>query len=419
QNLRLLRDLLVGYEPRDFAVRFWDGSQWDAPSGTAPRFTIVAEHPGSIRALLWPPHLITAWEAYIYGDIDIQGDLLAFMRLASFLGRARRSHEALQRIAARVEQLSNGLAPRGLHRARLSGEPHSIERDRAAIAHHYDDVPTPFYALWLGRQMVYTCGYFLQKTDDLDVAQHQKMDHVCRKLRLTPGDRLLDVGCGWGGLIMHASREYEVDAVGVTNSPTQFEWTAERIQEGTFDGRCRVLYTDYRDVDEPGGYDAISILEVLEHLGEAMVPAFFDKAWTLLRPGGRLLVQTITTSLTVPPPPSWSMVAAYVFPDAEPLSLVTSIRAAEEVGFEVRDIESLREHYALTLDHWLRRLDARRDEARALTDDIVYRIWRVYLAGSRHGFDTGAYNLYQYLLVKPDEGQSGTPLTRRDWYNAG
>ncbi|MGA7294654.1 MAG: cyclopropane-fatty-acyl-phospholipid synthase family protein [Terriglobales bacterium] len=299
--------------------------------------------------------------------------------------------------------------------ANFRGSVHSRDRDRQAVSYHYD-LPADFYALWLDQRMVYSCAYFATLEEDLNSAQERKLDYICRKLRLRQGDRLLDIGCGWGGLIMHAVAHYGVEAVGITLSVPQAELAQQRVRESGLSNRCCVEVSDYRDIQLGQPYDKIVSVGMCEHVGEAFLPEYFSRMYELLRPGGVFLNHGIAYSSTYRRQgPSFS--DRYVFPDADIIPINATIRAAEVSGFEVRDLESLREHYALTLNHWVRCLEAQAEEARRITDDRTYRIWRLYMAGSAHGFHTGRLNVYQTLLAKPT-GDSGLPLTREDWYRA-
>jgi cyclopropane-fatty-acyl-phospholipid synthase len=305
--------------------------------------------------------------------------------------------------------------PRDRRGARLSGRVHSIERDAQANAYHYD-LPDAFYSLWLDRNMAYTCAYFRSEDDDLDTAQEQKFDNICRKLRLRPGERLLDIGCGWGGLVRHAAAYYGVEALGITLGRYQAQHAHEQIRAAGLQDRCRVEVRDYRQLQDGRPFDKLVSVGLLEHLGPTLIPGYFAVAWRRLRPGGAYLNHHITFSATVPVPPWRAFVLKYVFPDGDLQPISDTLRAAERVGFEVRDVECRREHYAMTLDHWLSRMEARRAEAVAATDEVTFRIYRLYLAGAAAGFRLGSYGLYQSLLVKPDNGRSGLPLTREDWY---
>jgi cyclopropane-fatty-acyl-phospholipid synthase len=319
------------------------------------------------------------------------------------------------RYGKRLLSLPNTGQPRpGDTAAKLRGSIHSKERDRQAITYHYDR-SNDFYALWLDRRMVYSCAYFATPDDDIDTAQERKLDYICRKLRLQPGERLLDIGCGWGGLVMYAAQHYGVEAYGITLSQQQAELAQKRIAEAGLSERCRVEVRDYRDVNEEHSFDKIVSVGMFEHVGQALLPTYFQQAWHLLRPGGVFLNHGIASVITEPQRES-VFNQRYVFPDGELVPISTTLRAAETSGFEVRDVESLREHYALTLRHWVRRLESHADEARQLTGDVTYRIWRIYMSASIHAFVTGRNNIYQTLLVKPDRGNSHLPLTRADWY---
>ena len=302
----------------------------------------------------------------------------------------------------------------GLSALELQGSIHSKQRDRKAVSYHYD-VSNDFYALWLDSRLVYSCGYFKSPEDDLEVAQEQKLEYICRKLRLRRGDRMLDLGCGWGGLMEYAATHYGAQVYGVTLSAPQAELARERFRQAGVSDQCRVEVTDYRDLDTSQQYDKIVSVGMFEHVGEALLPEYFAQAWALLRPRGVFLNHGIAASATIKRKGP-SFIDKYVFPDGELVPVHTSLRAAEACGFEVRDVESLREHYALTLRHWVRRLEARSDEARKITDDITYRVWRLYMSGAAHGFQTGRLNIYQILLSRPDHGESRLPITRGDWY---
>ena len=413
QCAEFLDAFLRDYPHRDFQVRFWDGTEWGAETRT--RFTLLLKHPGALRAMFSSPSELTLGEAYIHDDFDIQGDIEAVFDLANYLLVQKCSLWQSFDLNERLAKLPKSDRPRArLHLVELEGKVHSRERDQQAIRYHYD-LPAEFYALWLDRQMVYSCAYFGTPNDDLDSAQMCKLDYICRKLRLRRGERLLDIGCGWGALIMHAAAHYGSECVGITLSVPQAEVARERLRAAGLNDRCRIEVSDYRDIDHDQQYDRIVSIGMFEHVGEALLPEYFQRAWSLLRPGGVFLNQGIAHSAIyrrLGP----SFVDRYVFPDGELVPISTSLRAAEQSGFEVRDVESLREHYTLTLHHWVRRLENHADEARRITSDTAYRIWRLHMAGSAHGFRSGRLNVYQALLAKPSSGQSGLPLTRDDWY---
>ena len=413
---KLLAEILDEEATRAIGVRLWDGTYWpdDRPRPT----TLVLNHPGALRQMFLPGDEVGLAEAYLYNDFDVEGNIEAIFPVAERLRERIRDTKWKLRLAKDLLRLPDQKAPRAGRRgrARLRGRRHSIERDRQAISYHYD-VSNEFYALWLDRRMVYSCAYFTSPDDDLDTAQEQKLDYTCRKLRLRPGQRLLDIGCGWGGLVIHAARHYGVEALGITLSRNQVEWANRRIAEAGLADRCRVELLDYREVDEPEGFDRLVSVGMFEHVGEEMLEVYFRRAWHLLKPGGLFLNHAIARRATDPWSKGPTFSNTYVFPDGELIPISTTLKVAEMVGFEVRDVESLREHYAMTLRHWVRRLEAHHEEALKYVDEATYRVWRLFMSGSAHGFTVGRHNVYQSLLLKPGpNGESGLPLTRADLY---
>ena len=298
----------------------------------------------------------------------------------------------------------------------MRGKRHSIERDRRAIEYHYN-ISNDYYGLWLDTNMVYSCAYFHTLMDSLDQAQENKLEHICRKLRLRPGQRLLDIGCGWGGLIIYAAKRYGVVAKGITLSQPQADLANQRIAQAGLGDRCRAVVQDYRELDDGRSFDALASIGMFEHVGAALLQTYFHQAWRLLCAGGLFLYHGITCRVGDAPLRRRSFSTAYVFPDGGLVPVSTSLRIAESVGFEVRDVESLREHYALTLRHWVRRLEAGHEQALQFVDEPTYRVWRLFMSGSAYGFTSGRLNVHQALLVKPGpKGRSGLPLTRVDLY---
>src|SRR3990170_73636 len=289
--------LLFG-PPRDYAIRLWNGAVVGAAGS---RFVLALNHPGALRRMLIPPTDLNLGEAYVRNDFDVEGDLEAAIAAMVRAVTTRRPAREWARLA--VQAL---LLPRTLRsvsappRARLSGPLHSLDRDRAAVRHHYD-VGNDFYALWLDRRMVYSCAYFPAGTEELDAAQEAKLEHLCRKLRLQPGERLLDIGCGWASLVMYAAQRYGVQALGVTLSEPQARWAQPRIAEAGIQDRCRVEFCDYREVaEEP--FDKVVSVGTFEHVGRSRLPDYFGRAWALLRPGGLFLNHGISGR---PVPPIW------------------------------------------------------------------------------------------------------------------
>ena len=398
----------------DFQVRLWDGTTWG--STEKPRFTLIVKHPYALRQMFLSPSELGIGESYIKDDFDVQGDLEAAVGMGDYLlAQERRALPASLRIASFLQRLPVRTQDGDLRvPEELPGSLHSRVRDRGAIGYHYD-LPPEFFALWLDQQRVYSCAYFESKDCDLDTAQQHKLDYICKKLRLHRGERLLDVGCGWGGMMLHAAANYGVQVLGITLSIRQAEVARQRILQLGLNDHCRVEVCDYRDLELDEQFDKIISIGMYEHVGEAQLPEYFFRMWRLLRPRGVFVNTGISASATYRRRGP-SFIDRYVFPDGEIVPLSTSLRAAETCNFEVRDVENLREHYALTLRHWVRRLEANAAEAERLTGARTYRIWRLYMAASAHAFESGRLNLCQTLLVKPLRGDSGLPLTRSDWY---
>ena len=414
--LAFLQEVLGNFHPRDFSFRLWDGSVWDAEPGEPSRFTMVLRNPGALRTMFWSPSELALGEAYLLDDIDIEGNLESAFLLADQLLHSRLSLSERLRFSRFLLTVPSSGLHRGTRPAeRLRGPVHSMRRDRQAVTYHYD-VSNAFYSLWLDKRMVYSCAYFTTPDDDLDTAQEKKLDYLCRKLRLQRGNRMLDIGCGWGGLVIHAAKNYGVEAHGITLSGPQADLANERIRQMGLSAYCKVEVRDYREMDAPESYDKLVSVGMFEHVGEPRLREYFQAAFLLLRPGGTFLNHGIASNSGISAIPGPSFSDYYIFPDGELLPMGTTLLAAEASGFEVRDVECLREHYVLTLRKWLERLESRREEACCATEERTYRLWRLYLAGATHKFRTGRNSVYQTLLCKPFHGNSGLPLTRGDWY---
>jgi cyclopropane-fatty-acyl-phospholipid synthase len=415
-SVHILDQLLNG-QTNNVAIRLWDGTV--LPSALPPRFTLVLNHPGALRRMLVPPTDLAMGEAFVRADFDIEGDLEAAIDLVAEAA-ARLSGREWLSLGARALALPGTTSPRAVpSRVRLRGLPHTLSRDRAAARHHYD-VGNDFFALWLDSRMVYSCAYFATGTETLDAAQEAKLDLVCRKIRLHPGERVLDIGCGWGGLIIHAVKQYGVQAVGITLSEPQAQWARRKIAEAGLQDRCRVDVCDYREVAD-GPFDKIVSVGMVEHVGRRRLPEYFARARAMLRPGGLFLNHGMAGRPISPP---WrrlgrwtSFIQAHVFPDVDALPLGESLAMAEAAGFEVRDIEGLREHYVRTSRLWLKRLEACRDIAVALVGEGKYRTWLLLTAGVAHEFARGRTSVFQTLLAKPDaRGTVELPWSRANLY---
>lgn len=420
RQFELLQFLFRPCGPIPFAVRFWDGSTIEPQGPDASPFTLVLNHVGAMRKMFWPPDEMVVTEAYVNDDFNVVGDMPAFIRIFRKMGTTKRSVGEQAKIAWRFWNLPAATKQRaeGRKPAKLTGKVHSKERDAAAISYHYD-ASNEFFELFLDSQMQYTCGAFADVDEDVETAQNRKLHYLCRKLRLKPGQRLLDIGCGWGGFVMFAAKNYGVEAFGATLSKQQALYAQEKIRQAGLQGRCRVEHLDYRDVPEDKLFDKVVTVCVLEHLGEKGITTYMQKVHRLLRPGGSAMIQQITLSRDYWTPLHRRFSDRYVFPDGELVPISTTLREAEKAGLEVRDVESLREHYPLTIKHWLRQLDDHHDEALAMTDEATIRVHKLYLAGAVAGYEDNVYNLHHTVLVKADnEGVSHYPLQRNDWYDA-
>ncbi len=420
---QILDEVIKPERAGEVGIRLWDGSLW--PDETPRATTLHLKHAGALRAIFLRFLEIQSCEAYLFDDFDIEGRI---ENLAPFMEGLRDSSDKQTsplRVLAMMLRLPPTRESRGDYRTQLrranrqrtardlSGERHSEERDSAAIQRHYD-VSNEFYALWLDPKMVYSGGYFKSETDSLEDAQTQKLDLVCRKLRLQRGQKLLDIGCGWGALIVHAAKHYGVYATGVTLSPSQAAWARDVVERECLQNQVRVLVQDYRATE--GTFDAVSSIEMVEHVGAKNLREYFATAHRVLKDGGVFCVQASTNRKI-----EWKRVPTfmdrYVFPDGQLIPPWDLMREADAVGFETRDVEDLREHFALTLRHWLRRLEDNREAALQHVDDVTYRVWRLYMAASAFAFDTRNVGMHQLLFSKPDaRGRSHQPLTRDDWF---
>ncbi|MFO7188776.1 MAG: class I SAM-dependent methyltransferase [Pseudomonadota bacterium] len=386
-------------QPVPLRIKLWNGRTHDL--GPDPRVVVTVPSARSLRYLV-SPNLMKLGEAYVEGHIKVDGSLRDIFEVGEQFARAASPGES-------------GFTPM---RRFLR---HTRKKDKKAIQYHYD-VSNDFYALFLDRNMVYSCAYFENEDDTLDRAQEQKLDHILTKLRLKPGERFLDVGCGWGALIFRAVEKYGASAVGITLSQNQYDYVREKIREKGLEGRCEVRLQDYRDVPERGGYDKIASVGMFEHVGLKNLPVYFRQLRNLLKDGGIVLNHGITSS----DPDSRSVglgagefIDRYVFPDGELPHLSLVIKEMAAAGLEVADVESLRRHYARTCGLWAQSLERARDRAVALAGERRYRIWSVYLQGCSYGFAQGWMNIYQVLACKAGSPAFNTlPMTRRYMYAA-
>jgi len=377
-------------------LELWNGRTFDLAN--QPTVKIGVTSPSALRFLI-SPNLMNLGYAYVEGYLRVEGPILEVFRAA--------------------EALARGAASRGSSGLRRVWH-HSRKRDRDAIQYHYD-VSNDFYSLWLDRNMVYSCAYFRSESDSLDLAQEQKLDHILNKLMLKRGERFLDIGCGWGALILRAAKKYGAHATGVTLSRNQHEFVTRRIREEGLEDRCEVRLQDYRDIPGEGAYDKIASVGMFEHVGLRHLGAYFAKMRSLLAEGGLAMNHGITA---VDPDNSWVGLGAgefidrYVFPHGELPHVSLVLREMSLAGFEVADVESLRRHYARTCLEWAKRLEENRERAMASAGDKRYRIWQIYLAGCAHGFANEWMNIYQVLARKEGASSNPLPLTREYMYRA-
>ena len=399
---------------RPINMRFWDGSVLPA-TAKAKAPTLVVHSPNALAYLLRSPGELGLGAAFVAGELDMEGDLEIALGWRQQLRNARLSALDIARIVAAavraggrtVLQRPSAFPGRASQRGRV----HSLARDRAAIQHHYD-VSNEFYRLVLGPSLVYSCAYFDSPQDTLEEAQERKLELICRKLQLRPGDRLLDIGCGWGSLLLHAAEHHGVHALGVTLSQEQAKLARERIREAGLQDRCEVRVQDYREL-RGQQFDAIASVGMYEHVGRAELGTYVETVKSLLAPGGTFMNHGITRLGGGEPTRRRTFINTYVFPDGELHPVTDILLELQRAGMEVRDVESLREHYTLTLRHWVANLTANLDAARREAGPERARIWQLYMAGSASAFALGDISVYQTVAVKGGAPHR-LPLNRRE-----
>jgi cyclopropane-fatty-acyl-phospholipid synthase len=406
---------LLGPPSRGFEVALWDGSVLPAV-GPAPKGRLVLRSPAAAQVLVPPANEVRAAEAFTAGLLDIEGDTLGVLEAAAKWQGPPVTAKAVHAVAAAWwHRVHAALAPK------LQGRPHSPARDKSAVQYHYD-VSDAFYRLFLGPSLVYSCAYFATGDESLEAAQEAKLELICRKLDLQRGERLLDVGCGWGGLVTHAVQRYGAGGLGITLSEHQLGTARERLA-ALPPHHMEVRAADYRQLGDMPAFDKVASIGMMEHVGSERVDAYFEAMFRATRPGGLFLNHAIAvlpmSRKTIP----WmsreggGFIRRYIFPDSELIPVARVTEAAERAGFEVRDLESLREHYAETLAHWLHRLEQHFDEAVQLVGAERARAWRLYLATSSVAFRLAEISVFQLLLVHPGkDGRASVPRTRERWY---
>ena len=413
--------------PRPFHVRLWDGTL--LPADGESTFTLAVSRPGSLRRMFRIPLALSLGEAYARGDCEIEGEVWAAAPGMQAYRDNLRSPRDVREVARLWRALpSDDAAGDAVERARIRAAQGSREWDLKGIRYHYD-AGNELYQLFLGRRMLYSCGYFPTGAEDLDTAQELKLEHICRKLRLGPGDRLLDIGCGWGGLVIYAAQRFGVRALGVTLSREQHALATRRVAEAGVGDRVEIRIQDYRDLrGEP--FDRVASVGMFEHVGRRRLPEYFAHVYGLTKPGGLFLnhgigghaspgrsvrrsAQRVLEERLVG---SAEFRRRYIFPTGELVSVSEANLAAERAGFEVRDVENLREHYALTLQHWTRNLEANRGRAVELEGEPKYRLRRIHMGVAAWQFQAGHLTLNQTLLARLDGGRASVPWSRADLY---
>lgn len=401
--------------PLPVGLRTWDGTR----AGPEDAPTVVLRNRRALRRLLYAPGELGLARAYVTGDLDVEGDLAdGFRRIwaltrAGELNRAKlgpREWAEAVRLAARLGVA--GLPPKPpAEEARLSGKLHSLLRDRSAIAHHYD-LSNAFYQLLMDESMAYSCAYFTSETQSLEQAQHDKLELICRKLGLRPGMRLLDVGCGWGSLVVHAAKHHGVEAVGITLSAEQLQHIRGRLAQHDLEDRVEVRRQDYRELPD-GPFDAVASIEMGEHVGEVNYPAYAATLHRMVKPGGRVLLQQMSRGNVAPG--GGAFIERYIAPDMTMRPVGRTIDHLETAGLEVRDVHALREHYVWTVRAWAATLEENWADVVALIGETGARVWRLYLVGGALAFEENRMGVDQILAVRPGEhGASGMPATR-EW----
>ena len=415
EPVRNLARLMLDHLLKDYRgkakVRLWDGTDITPESGDAA--VLVFLDPAPIRELFVYGDLVRLAEAYLTGHLEVEGDMIAVYELVDYL---------LARRLTWRDKLGFGLKALRMPRRPVVDAARTVGADdkaransQSSIAYHYD-VSNEFYRLWLDQNMVYSCAYFKENDHCLDRAQENKIDHICRKLRLASGQTLLDIGCGWGALAIWAAQNYDVQVKGITLSKQQHAYANERIERLGLKSRVSIELQDYRELSETVRYDRVVSVGMFEHVGIAQFPVYFGKIKRVLKPGGVFLNHGITNDNGWDETPTTQFCNRYVFPDGELTRISHVQQAMEDAGFEVLDVEALRRHYAMTLQHWIRNLEQRKKDAVQLTSEMTYRIWRLYMAGAAHFFAEGSLGLYQILAGHRYEN-APIPLTRADIYS--
>jgi len=424
QSVALLKRLFKSLQG-NIKLRLWNGESLNlgnASNKTDSNYVLVFRNANAVKSLVFGNDPLRFAEAYFRNDIDVEGDFFAALSLKDHLKALRIS--LLEKIQSLITACLLFISNRKIlifhnDSATLEADVvkhHSKLENKEAVSFHYD-VSNEFYALWLDKNMIYSCGYFNSPTTHLDQAQIDKLDHICKKLTLKPNEKFLDIGCGWGGLVIHAAKHYGVISHGITLSQRQFEFAKSRIEKEHLQDKVTIELIDYRDLKGEGIYDKISSIGMFEHIGLKNLPIYFSIVHRLLKPAGLFLNHGITHyeegwNKTL----STEFINRYVFPDGQ-LDTISNIQLQmERANFEIVDVESLRKHYALTLRHWVAKLEKNHEQALKYVNESTYRIWRLYMAACALEFESGEIGIYQVLANKINGGEINLPLTRKHLY---
>jgi cyclopropane fatty-acyl-phospholipid synthase-like methyltransferase len=415
-SLQILAGITQGRGLKRVNVRLWDDTWW--PDNRPHAATLVLNRPSSLKEMLLPGTEAGVGEAYIHSAFDIEGDFEAAFEVADILVEETDGWSKKLKLGYLLHRLPDAdKGSGGFQPARLTGREHSTRRDREAIGFHYD-VSNHFYQLWLDSRMIYSCAYFMDRGEDLEHAQVNKLHHICRKLGLRSGQRLLDIGCGWGGLICHAAHVYGAQCHGVTLSQAQFDFTSAKIERMGLGNLIKLELRDYRSIDVAEGYDKISQVEMFEHVGLDNHDMHFEQVRKLLRPRGLYLHQASTRWATPDlskfrkPTRYQKVITQFIFPGGELDYIGLTATNLERHGFEIHDVEGLREHFQLTLEHWVERLYKNQDAAFAEIGRKKTRMWLLYFALFGRAFERGTIGVFQTLASKRAVGGAGLPLKR-------
>ncbi len=416
-TISFIKKLLIGYQGCNFTVKLWDGTVLESKPGTKSLFSVVFKHPGAVRSLFFPPSEMRICEAYFKDDFDIEGDILALLENAEQLSvRNWKLKDFLHFILDVLRLPKDPRSKSGTNGGvALAGEKYTTTRDKEAVQFHYD-VSNDFYSLWLDERMVYSGAYFYDENESLSQSQLNKLDIICKKLQLKPGDKYLDIGCGWGALLFHAVQNYGVDGTGVTLSKNQATFINTKAARLGLSDRMHVEMRDYRELPAKKQFDKLSSVEMLHHVGEKKLPHYFTHLKNLLKDDGMSFHLVITSNAAKGKYKGPAYADKYFMPDYQLIPVSKYGEYAEAAGWEIIDTENLRKHYMLTAAQWLHQMEEKHEEAAKLCGEVVFRAWRLSFALMSFGFKHNLIQMHHLLLAKNPKGSYSNPINRSIWY---